>query len=444
MRLCELIKILGRLSRCGVVCLAFGLILIAFSPLNNRADIPEPPDLSFKSLAAKKFTQTISDLAQGLTYLGGDPPKLVAVVPIGEVEQDGQILYKLKMVFRRVSRDRGDRKFPILKAKNYASAIAYFFHIDPGIAKTVATLAPKAFFGGRKFPTLNCEVEYYLYYKAAADSLFSFNFKPARRPHPTPKFRKKLIVENMIHALAPGDYQIKLTADASLDSSHPWVKFYNLVNWVLWAQAPVEVSLVSVLGTPDDLIIDTAKEVVSSSLLSTESITQFSVLSKVPKVIGTNRAVAQRELEKRSLVVQFESVYSPDANKAGKVKDVYPHEGEWLKAGSNVTLKHYALSGGPPEPQPTAAGPTDTYAAWIRPDRLTCCTSPSGVLTYAYQSGPLSSMPSNATLLQGGFASAADLVTWACGRPVYYHYWAKNWASINGYNVSQLPCEINS
>lgn len=437
--ICEKLRVCIKPSRVAGLIIAAMLVL---HPIQSaHADIPEAPDLGLNTIAAKKFTKTITELVKGIGYLGGEPPKLIAIVPTGEVEKDGQIHYKLKFVYRRVSRDRGDRKFPILEAKNYVSAYTHLLGINPSVAKTVAQFFPKAIFGGRKFPTLFCEVDYLLYHKAEQDSLFLYNYKPKRRPHP--KFKKRLIVEELGTPLVPGSYQLRIRADAELDSSHPWVQFYNLVNWVLWAKAPIEISLTSVTGTPDDLIINTSKEVVSSSLLETELIDNFSVLAKVPEVVGKNRAVAQRELEKRSLAVAFQSVFNPNPKLAGKVKSVSPEEGSWLAAGTTVTLTHYALSGGPVAPTPTPTK-SDSYAAWIRPDRITCCTSPEGVLTYAYQAGFQSSMPANGILLQGGFASDAALKAWVCNRPVYYHYWATNWAMINGYVVSQLPCDINS
>lgn len=102
--------------------------------------------------------------------------------------------------------------------------------------------------------------------------------------------------------------------------------------------------------------------------------------------------------------------------------------------------------GKPPEPDPVPS-PTFDYAAYIRDGNYTCCLE-EGKPTYKMMYGLARNAPLDAKILATGFTSTQSLFSWICNRPVYFHYWASNyaWFSYFGqqYRVSSLPCDINS
>lgn len=87
--------------------------------------------------------------------------------------------------------------------------------------------------------------------------------------------------------------------------------------------------------------------------------------------------------------------------------------------------------------------PSLNYGAFIRDGDYTCCLEADGKPTYKLQYGQEASIPDGAIILMSGFPSTAAMFDWICNRPVYYHYWASNWAWFGGYRVSSLPCKIN-
>jgi hypothetical protein len=305
-----------------------------------------------KKVGTTIVQNTLRKKAIGSLFLGGSAPKIVGIKMVKEIVKDDVAYYQLKVAYRRASRDIGNSKFPILKAKNYGSAYTHILGLDPSVAKAVNFAFPEALFGGRKFPTLYTKLDYRLFV-APEGGLFSWNYKPQiRKPHPMNK--KKLILEQLKNGLKPGKYEIKVMALGSLDTSHPWVQFYTLLDWVQIALNPL------MLKGAEKTALSIGKKVAASAQLSTESIYTFEVFGKIPKVRGKNRAVAAREIAARSFRIKYKAIETTNPSKAGKVKKTRPKEGAWKRKGTEVTIIHYMYRPAP-VPTPTPSSPKAAY-----------------------------------------------------------------------------------
>lgn len=375
----------------------------------------------------------VKQLSQGEIFLGGKPPHLREVSVVRELKKDGLYYYRVKALVDRCSGD-SDGSLVLFKARTYGDAVAKLLGIDPAKKKLFDMFFPKSI-DKTRFPPVLMVYKYTIVTRNAETGqlVLSRGTRKAKG--------KKRFIETLSQGLPPGTHELKI--DVSVDiGDHPVKAMYDALEWVQFLMNPAEslseyTEYFSVLGLGKALI----KTVLANKATATQARFQITVPAKVPDLAGMKPSKAVAELQARLLNYSAKNVTDCSLHSSDKVVRQHPAPGKRVRKGTVVTLAVCRKNNARPTATPSSG---DKYAAWISPDKLTCCTSPEGVLTYAYQGGLQKNMPANGILLKGGFSTEGALQTWVCSRPVYSHYWAGNWASINGYTVSSLPCQINS
>jgi hypothetical protein len=85
------------------------------------------------------------------------------------------------------------------------------------------------------------------------------------------------------------------------------------------------------------------------------------------------------------------------------------------------------------------------YAVWIHEDSRTCCPGNfGGVAPYQYH-GTEKDQADQGAIILATFSSQNEMTDWTCNRTVHIAYnWISNWSEIDGYIVTNLPCEANA
>ena len=85
------------------------------------------------------------------------------------------------------------------------------------------------------------------------------------------------------------------------------------------------------------------------------------------------------------------------------------------------------------------------HVVWLHEDSRTCCSGDfDGVAPYQYHGTEEGQVDDGAIELKT-FDTRDAMIQWVCDRTVHQAYnWISNWAEINGYIVSNLPCEANA
>lgn len=401
---------------------------------------------STNSFAARKkvktplhehFETVVKTLEKGDLFLGGKPPRLRDFILAKEIKKDGKYYYMYKALVDRASGDKNGSLI-LFKAKTYGDAIAKLLDIDPANKRLFDTFFPVSI-DKTKFPPVKMIYDYMI--EARNDEGFWRISDGVQKPKGDKRF-----IEPLTFGLQPGTYEIRVFTSISL-GEHPVADMWDVIEWITFLMDPVGSVIESIAESTEYSLMGLAKDlfltVLENKTTSTKATFKIEVLAKVPNLEGKVPSKAVEELSARRLGYTSKNTDNCSKSSSNKVISQRPKPGARLKKDKKVELTICREKKVIPD-NPIGNPSDNLYAAWIRPDALTCCTTPDGIYTYAYQSGLRRNMPANGILLQGGFATNEALVAWVCGRPVYYHYWATNWASINGYTVSQLPCSINS
>lgn len=413
------------------VCLLLSIFLSSIF----IAAVPSPSYGLDKKKIRKKVETIVRQVLKGELFLGGKPPKLKDFLLAKEVKVDGKYYYMYKAYVERCSGDKNGSLI-LFKARTYGDALAKLLGVSPSSKRTFDLFFPVSI-DKTKFPPVKMVYDYIIEARNN-EGVWKISDGVARAKG------DKHFIEPLTFGLQPGKYEISIFSSVDV-GDHPIKTMYDVAEWVVFLMDPVGSIVDTIVENTEYGLVDMVKDQIKGILITKATTTKpkFSVevLAKVPSLKGLVPSNAVSELSARLLTYKEANTTDCSAASFNKVIGQSPAPGRRLKKGKPVTLricrKEDRSGGG-------GGGGTGTYAAWIRPDRLTCCTAPGPIYTYQYQSGLQSSMPSNGILLQGGFATQDALLAWACGRPVHYHYWATNWAAINGYTVSSLPCKINA
>ncbi len=95
--------------------------------------------------------------------------------------------------------------------------------------------------------------------------------------------------------------------------------------------------------------------------------------------------------------------------------------------------------------KPEDVEPDTQYVVWLHEKSRTCCPGDfGGIAPYQYHGTIEEQVDSGAIVLET-FDSFDAMKTWVCTRTVHIAYnWISNWAKMNGYIVTNLPCEANA
>jgi len=350
------------------------------------------------------------------------PPRLIRLDVVDKVRKEGLVYYRLKAVVKRASGDKNGVMI-LLEAPTWRDA---FFSLAGGnreLKESLRLLFPKLAGSNKKFPTLKLRYNYKIIFPGKGISS-----KKSRRPSGSRKF-----IESIPFGLRPGLVDINLESCVELDD-HPIVDVYNIVS-LLTFMADIK-GFVTPMGVAKVVFLNAVKK----RLTCTNLEYQYDLKAKVPSLIGLAPSEAWKELDARNLATKW--VKTTCDSIKGKVTKQNPAPGKYLSAREAVTVTYCVRdnSGG----GGGNGGSSGKYVVFVLPDKLTCCTESNGRVTYRFLYGTEGNLPSNAIRLKAGFSSYDAMKAWVCNRSVYFHYWAGNWAYIEGRKVSMLPCDINS
>lgn len=360
----------------------------------------------------------LKEYNSGDVFLGGLPPRLNKLDVVGRIKKDGLYYYKLKAVVRRASGDE-DGFATVLKARTWRDAYLTVAGASPNLQSNLKLFLPKLVGSRTKFPTLRLKYDYRLFFPDKGT-----NNKKSRKAK-----GRKMFVEPIEFGFRPGPFDFRIYSCVKL-AEHPISKVVDIVSVMSFvASAP---SLLTPFGVARAAFLSAVKK----KLTCTSVEYKLNLKAKVPLLLGLVPSEAKKELEANNLSVKF--IKTGCSSVKARVTKQSPAPGTYLSAGQPVTVT-YCVKGGSDD-NPGSGG---SYVVYIQPDKLTCCTEANGKYTYQFFWGVEGKLPSNAIPLSAGFKTYDLLQTWVCNRPVYYHYWARNWAYFGSYKVSMLPCEIN-
>ncbi len=371
---------------------------------------------------SKANADPLKEQKKGAVFMGGMPPRLIRLDVVDKVRKDGLVYYRLKATVKRASGDKNGFMI-LLKAPTWRDAFFEIARGNPELKESLKILFPKLVGSHKKFPTLKLKYNYKLIFPGRGISS-----KKSRRASGSRKF-----IESIPFGLRPGLHEIWLESCVEMDD-HPIVDVFNVVS-VMTFLANIQ-GFLSPMGIAKVIFLKAVKK----RLTCTRVDYKYDLKAKVPSLIGLAPSKAWKELDARNLAVKW--VKTTCNSIKGKVTKQNPAPGKYLSARENVTVTYCVRdnSGG----GGGNGGASGKYAVYVLPDKLTCCTESNGRVTYRFLYGTEGNLPSNAIRLKAGFSNYDAMKAWVCNRPVYYHYWAGNWAYIEGRKVSMLPCDINS
>jgi hypothetical protein len=290
-------------------------------------------------------------------YIG--PPVRVTRVDVDSkapvLTKAGVRTYATRLTWTRTEKDRGDRRFLLVRAPSSSALCGFFTTL---FTKARASQMQKACKSQGK-PDLNVYaiVEYEITWRGpipGPDERWRANEKDGQAP-PLTRVGQRGLTEPLVLPLEPGRYELRLDARVRLDSTHPAFEVFDGLQIVEdYLETPLEFLAGPVgwlTGTVKDAAVDGMIEIVVDRMTGTRSVWSFEVPAVMPNLAGKTPQAARNLVRLHRLTPIATRSLRPDATTPVVISQRLA-AGTKLRAGANAPFTFVTKGAAAPGARP--------------------------------------------------------------------------------------------